>query len=271
MSNNTDILVLGATGFIGSRICNELAKVDIDFVTVNRHLTNIDFDALSAEITVINCVFDRGPIAPKDDFSIKIVRMLLNLRKKINFIHISSIDAYMSESLFSFQNIPDTSYGLRKYAVDNYLTHLFNDGKLGKLQIVVPGLVLGNGGTWNAIFEKHIAITDASAKISTIDVEILAREIVNLTAFKNVSGFYIPKHESVTINSVSTSYTCYSLSKYRIAKSAQKLNMPMIGTLLIFSKICWKLKIRFIGNFSQLHTLRLHLLKFPETNYFHAF
>lgn len=175
------VLVIGAEGFIGKRLCKELEKIDVKVVKVDKKIGRFVSDMTINDFKDINSVVylggvtskGQGELNPLDCFkenilnTVFVLDKLIELKKKPKFVYTSSVDATDSKQ----------AYGISKFCIEQICEYY----KLKGLEIEVFRLptVIGKGMSENNGF-LMLALKD-KADIEDKEIRIMPlMEVVRL-------------------------------------------------------------------------------------------
>ncbi|MCF6245600.1 MAG: SDR family oxidoreductase [Sulfurovum sp.] len=236
------ILIVGATGFIGSAIYQGLKLAGHEVIAGIRNpeafedkAIKIDFSSLKDDINLVQKLQDIdivinavGIISPKNGQSFKQMHtsapiMLFDAAKKAHVKRIIQISALGTKD-------GTTLYHTSKHKADSYLKSLSID-----YAILYPSVVYGDDGKSTALFQSLASlpmvpiIKDGSQIIQPIDIKDLVQTVIKI----------VPSNEkNIELNLVGEKSITYKalllgFRKYLGLKNTKTISLPTIGTNII--------------------------------------
>ena len=149
-SENTQIVILGATGSIGSKlsalfICEGYV---VHCIGQNNDLSKLDLAPM--ETLFINCAFNFSGSLEENKKLVEDIFHFVSFKKVARFINMSTIDSYSNPAKgFSLNAKPDTKYGIIKRELDSFIDEKF--GQITNLNFLILGAINDNGSGWSRL------------------------------------------------------------------------------------------------------------------------
>lgn len=199
------LVIIGASGFIGSNLLEKLANTDVDIIAVSLNMSDFfvkldakniiyeDYATFSSrtesleDYTVINFAYTRSVVKEDIDNSIEFtykVSNVINELKIKKYIYISTQSIYneqrTSPAVETDKVLPKDNYGAGKVHLEEWLEEFLKNNNI-KLSILRIASVVGPGMdkrittrlVTSAINNNSINITDSGQKFSFIHIKDL--------------------------------------------------------------------------------------------------
>ena len=256
------VLVFGASGYIGTEICNSLNANNIAYKTGSRNPDTdfrynlLDNSGMSIPKDCNYLIFCAGLGGKSVEDNLQVSRQvnlvgskyLLDkfLKANYNIIYLSSSAVYNAEQQYASIEIapnPVTEYGKQKFEIENYL--LEHPRVSSTVTIIRPTKVLDRYAklfrTWKKSALTHNEIRlNSLINWSPISNKFLANQIVRTLGFSNDHIIHISGSQLLTLNDIYNGFTsklAFNISTESILSFYRNINeIPNQATILQTSK-----------------------------------
>ncbi len=244
------ILVLGATGFVGSHLVEKLVERKYEVIAqgrsikswtpkcVEERLINIDFNKTDYELgefdTVINCLSAVKPERNSwDEYSLSNCSIVYSILNKIfcnKFIQLSTFSVFSKKSFFYNQPDPINLYGLSKY-VSEKIVEIEREGK--KSTILRFPIIIGKNKQSSDFVQYIINQAQTGNPIELYDKGMYYRNIIHVSeAVKaiicSVEADCISGFDTIEVGSCNV-ISMYDICKFFIKKTGSKSKILFVN------------------------------------------
>jgi UDP-glucose 4-epimerase len=243
------ILVLGATGFVGSRLVEKLVEKKYEVIAqgrkikpwtpkcVEERLITIDFNKTEYELgefdTVVNCLSVINPERNSwDEYSFSNCSIVYSILNKIScnkFIQLSTCSIFSRKSFFHNQPDPINLYGLSKY-VSEKIVEIERKGK--KSTILRFPIIIGKNKRSSDFVQYIINQAQIGKPIELHGEGLYFRNIIHVSEavkaiISSVEADCISGFDTIEVGSYNT-ISIYDICKYLLEKTGSKSKVLLI-------------------------------------------
>jgi nucleoside-diphosphate-sugar epimerase len=283
---NYQILLLGARGFIGSRIANFLRKQSLKYSVVSRfsETNSYDYSIINwkdfidasfinyfkpENVIIINCIGEVRNEEEMINVNINLVKTLIQLNITYKFrkiIHLGSAGIYKKSGVISYNSTisPTNFYEWTKFVADELL---LNNDIYNNIQIIRPTTVVGENMI-NKSFYKLLSVYNSVGFISVSNPQKTYFHFLSVEVLINIIISCINNELNEKIYLVSTDVTQKEFC-YCFPRKLKRIYIPNIILIVLFYlKIPGLTRARiqhlrdeyyFVSNIENLNNIKLKM------------